>query len=94
MSNNLAGGGNILHVPFRPTLLSRILLAVKNWRTRRLAARELRALPDALLRDIGIERYQIEEVVKGGGAQVATLPTTLYGAKPVAAVKTAVKKAA
>jgi uncharacterized protein YjiS (DUF1127 family) len=36
--------------------------AVQRWTTRRETVRELRALPDYLLRDIGIERADIDAV--------------------------------
>lgn len=37
----------------------------RHWRTRRTAVRELRALDDRLLRDIGINRGDIENAVDG-----------------------------
>ena len=46
------------------------------WRNRRIAIRELQAMPDSLLRDIGIERGQIRAVVFGGGAQTTVLHTS------------------
>ena len=61
-------GHNIIHGLFRPTLLSRGLAALKSWQSRRVAIRELNAMPDALLRDIGIERYQIKNAVHNFGA--------------------------
>ena len=54
---------NVIRGLFRPTLLSRGWAALKSWRNRRIAIRELNAMPDALLRDIGIERYQIKNAV-------------------------------
>ncbi len=62
-----AGNSNILHGLFRPTMLSKVVAAVKGWRSRSAAMRELHSMPDALLRDIGIERSQISEVVASGG---------------------------
>ena len=61
------GHDNIVHGLFRPTLLSRGLAALKAWRSRNIAIRELNAMPDALLRDIGIERYQIKHAVQNFG---------------------------
>ena len=57
------GHDNVIRGLFRPTLLSRGWAALKSWRNRRIAIRELNAMPDALLRDIGIERYQIKNAV-------------------------------
>ena len=54
---------NVIRGLFRPTMLSRGWAALKGWRNRRIAIRELNAMPDALLRDIGIERYQIKNAV-------------------------------
>ena len=54
---------NVIRGLFRPTMLSRGWAALKGWRNRRVAIRELNAMPDALLRDIGIERYQIKNAV-------------------------------
>ncbi len=54
---------NIIHGLFRPTLISRGLAVLKKWQSRRSAVRVLSAMPDALLRDIGIERHQIKDAV-------------------------------
>lgn len=74
MMNNHLLTSNIFHAPFRRPLFSRFSLAVKNWRSRRIAIRQLRAMPEALLRDIGIERYQIENLVMRGIPQAKILP--------------------
>ncbi len=37
---------------------------LQNWYLRRKTIRELKALPDHILEDIGINRYQIEEHAK------------------------------
>ncbi len=37
---------------------------LRNWYLQRKTIRELRALPDYILEDIGINRYAIEEYVK------------------------------
>lgn len=72
---------NIRHASFRPNvffnnLFSRALTTVQNWRNRRIAVRQLRAMPTALLRDIGIERHQIIDVVHGLDvhAEIHSLP--------------------
>jgi uncharacterized protein YjiS (DUF1127 family) len=73
MSKNLnenltTDDSNVVQGSFRPTLVSRIVAAFKSWNSRRKAVRELNAMPDVLLRDIGIERYQITEAVNNSGA--------------------------
>jgi len=44
---------------------ARAWAALRAWHNRRVAVRELSAMPDAQLRDIGIERYQIRDAVNG-----------------------------
>ncbi|MGI9310836.1 MAG: DUF1127 domain-containing protein [bacterium] len=91
------GTTNVAHVAFRnplsATILSKAWHALKDWNNRRIAVRELSAMPDALLRDIGIERYQIREVVRHGGArsQVHALrqPTIKRAARPAEIKKAA-----
>jgi len=71
-----AAAANILSGAFRPAFGARINAmwsAYRAWRNRRLAVRELSAMPDALLRDIGIERWQIRNVVYNCGARPAAL---------------------
>ena len=65
------GHDNIVGGLFRPTLLSRGLAVLKSWSKRRRAIRELSAMPDALLRDIGIERHQIKDAVHDFGRRPA-----------------------
>ena len=43
--------------------LKQVAADLRKWNDRRLARRELRAMPDHLLADMGIERGQIDEVV-------------------------------
>ena len=63
----------------------------RHWATRRAVVRELRAMPDWALRDIGVERAHIREVAEsiarkeretGGGAC-----RTFQGAAPAGALK-------
>ncbi len=68
MHNHLA------HASFHPTRLSKTWAAMKTWNDRRIAIRELRAMPDVLLRDIGIERYQIKEVVTNSPRPLVCAP--------------------
>ncbi|GAB4237265.1 MAG: hypothetical protein Kow0032_22920 [Methyloligellaceae bacterium] len=46
-------------------ILSAIARAWRKWRERNRARRQLRALDDHLLRDIGIRRDSIDEYVEG-----------------------------
>ena len=46
-----------------------VLRMVRDWLARRRAIRELEALDDRLLRDIGISRYEIREFVRDAYAR-------------------------
>jgi uncharacterized protein YjiS (DUF1127 family) len=46
-------------------MLHELSNAIREWRKRRQAVRELSAMPDYLLNDIGIERHAINDVVHG-----------------------------
>lgn len=71
---------NIINAPFaaskqsKRNLFARIFRALQNWQHRRIAIRELNALPDVLLRDIGIERHQIKAVVMGSAPRAKVHP--------------------
>lgn len=69
MSNfaQIAQPENVVKGAFRPNILVRMLHSVQAWNQRRLAIRELNAMSDSLLRDLGIERYQISDVVNRTG---------------------------
>ncbi len=58
---------NIVSGQFHRNFLIRMINRWQAWNRRRQAIRELRAMPDVLLRDIGIQRHEIENVVKYGG---------------------------
>jgi uncharacterized protein YjiS (DUF1127 family) len=58
---------NIVHGSFRRNIFVRIAGKIGVWRQRRAAIRELKAMSDSLLRDLGIERYQITDVVNQTG---------------------------
>lgn len=93
MSKNLhAGDSNIIHTRFRPGALPRAWTALRSWNNRRMAIRELSAMPDALLRDIGIERYQIKDAVNGAYPEIFKLNNP--GPGPAPAPVAEVKKAA
>ena len=69
MSNSsiITGNMNVVHGSFRRSYLSRVLDQIKAWNERRIAARQLNALSDRMLRDIGIERYEIDQAVNRSG---------------------------
>lgn len=46
-------------------LIKRVAAGVQVWNTKRIARRELNAMPDYILRDLGIERSAIDAVVGG-----------------------------
>ena len=58
---------NVVHGQFQRNFLVRVVNRLQAWNRRRLAIRELQAMPDSLLRDLGIERYEIRDVVLNGG---------------------------
>jgi len=90
MSNNFhTAASNIIHTRFRPGALSRACTALRSWNNRRMAVRELSAMPDALLRDIGIERYQIKDAVNGAYPEIFNLRNPGPAPAPVAEVKKA-----
>ncbi len=49
-------------------LAKRAKTQLVHWHARRVAVRQLHAMPDWLLRDIGIERHQINDAVNHLGA--------------------------
>ena len=59
---------NIVHGHFRKGLVARLIARISNWNQRRQAIRELHAMSDSLLNDLGIARYQIEQVVNQTGS--------------------------
>lgn len=93
---NRAQHDNIVRGLFRPTALSRALAAFKAWQSRRIAIRELSAMPDALLRDIGIERFQIKDAVRNFGVAGLRRPSVykMPVGKKIAAAVQPVQKAA
>ena len=61
------GQENVVRGNFRQHFLLRLAARFTTWRHQRQAVRELQAMSDSLLRDLGIERYEIEDVVQRGG---------------------------
>lgn len=96
--NDGARGRNIIHTRFRAgrasglvRALARTWAALRAWNNRRIAVRELSAMPDAQLRDIGIERYQIRDAVNGAYPSIVRLraPVAAVTGAAVAEVKQA-----
>ena len=67
---------NVVRGSFRRNLIRRMIGKIRVWNQRRQAVRELSAMPDSLLRDLGIERFQISDVVYQTGqfAEMRPLP--------------------
>ena len=66
-TENFAGQENVVSGKFRRPLVLRLIGRLKSWNQRRLAIRELQGMSDYLLRDLGIERFQIADAVKNSG---------------------------
>ncbi len=69
-TESIAKKTNVIRGSFKTNILLRLVRRMQAWYRNRLAIQELQAMPDVLLRDIGIERYQIAEVVKKGGDSI------------------------
>ena len=59
---------NVVNVEFRRNPIARLWGKLLAWNERRIVVRQLNAMPDRLLSDIGIERYEISAVVSRPGA--------------------------
>jgi len=71
--NNITTMGdhrNVIHSSFRRGITKRLISRIKYWNERRKAIRQLTAMSDRLLQDIGIERHEIHEAVYQSGAPV------------------------
>ncbi|MEM7193521.1 MAG: DUF1127 domain-containing protein [Pseudomonadota bacterium] len=66
MTKNLSS--NVIVGEFRTSLLSRLFSRFVAWRRRQVAIAQLQQMPDRLLADIGIERYQISDFVNKSDA--------------------------
>ena len=58
--------GTVVHGEFRESFPARMIGRFLAWRRRRMAVRELKALPDSVPKDIGVHRHEIEEAVRYG----------------------------
>ena len=58
---------NVVKGSFRRNIVIRAAKRLYAWNQRRLAISELNAMSDSLLKDLGIERYQISDVVNRRG---------------------------
>ncbi len=61
---------NVIHNSFRRGIARRIIDRIQFWNERRNAVRQLAAMSDRLLEDIGIERHEIYQSVHRPGAPV------------------------
>lgn len=68
------------------SVLDRMIGGLRTWNRRRQAVRALQALPDYLLRDIGVERHEIMEgVALHDSACTQSQPQTRSQHQPVSA---------
>jgi len=79
---------NIIQGSFERNVFTRLLGKARSWYLRRQAIRELQAMPDSLLRDLGIERFQIVDVVNSPGS-FAKVPATVSNKAVVAPLQKA-----
>ncbi len=56
--------GNVVQGRFQRSILVRLVDRIRTWNDDRVAIRQLNALSDRLLQDIGIERENIAEAVR------------------------------
>ena len=60
----------VIHNSFRRGITRRIINRIKSWNERRESIRQLTAMSDRLLQDIGIERHEIYQSVQRPSAPV------------------------
>ena len=79
---------NVVKGSFRRNIFIRAAKRLTAWNQRRLAILELNAMSDSLLRDLGIERYQISDVVnrRGEFSGLEAIRPGVADANPVVAV--------
>ena len=67
---------NIVEGAFERGVFTRMVDKYKAWNERRVAISQLSAMPDRLLKDIGIDRYDISAAVNNSGhfAKLVTRP--------------------
>ena len=68
---NMNEKSNVVRGEFRRGMLARVIDQVKSWNERRVAIRQLSALSDRMLSDIGIDRFEISSVVRQQGSFVS-----------------------
>ena len=59
----MTSSSNVVKVGFDRSWLTRLVDRIRSWNDRRIAVRQLSAMSDRLLQDIGIERYEISDAV-------------------------------
>ena len=69
---------NVVSGSFRKSFVARSIERFLAWNQRRLAIRELESMSDTFLKDIGIERYQIRDMVNQSGQfiELRSAPST------------------
>ena len=76
----------VVVAPFKRSVFARLIGQLRVWRDRQLTIKQLRALPDHLLRDIGVERNLIVEFVDQRPANIGVL--NIQSIKTAAHLKT------
>ena len=73
MNNFKVNQDKVVVAPFKRSVFARLAGQLRLWRDRQITIKQLRALPDHLLRDIGVERNLIVEFVDQRPANVGVL---------------------
>ena len=63
MSNMTSNNSNVVAGSFRRGLVARTLNRISTWNERRIAVQQLNTMSDRMLKDIGIDRSEIGQVV-------------------------------
>ncbi len=68
---NSENKSNVFQGRFRRSFVKRMVDQLKDWNNRRQAIQQLNQMSDNFLKDIGIERYQISDLVNQKGTFAA-----------------------
>jgi len=68
---------NVIHSSFKRTAIRRIVDRIRAWNERRAAIRQLHAMSDRMLRDIGIQRHEIHAAVNRTSVSAKIVPARI-----------------